>query len=290
MLQRTSSTIDLDGDVHFVDYGGEGDPIVLVHGLGGSHVNWWALGPLLAERYRVLALDLPGFGRTMPAGRRSTVSANTDLLRRFIVKVAGAPVVLVGNSMGGMIALHVAARAPDLVDGLVLLDSSLPGAPGGMVDVEILRNFAAFMVPGMGERLLRRRRERLGPEGLVRESLRLCCAHPGAVPTDLLEATLDFATERWDAQHAERAFLEAARSLITVLGNRTAYRRIIEAVSAPTLLLHGAHDRLVPLAAAAQAARKRPDWTFQVLDDVGHVPQIEAPGETAHHILRWLDT
>ena len=58
--------IDLGGPVHYLDFGGAGSPMVLVHGLGGSAINWQSVGSLLAERHRVVALDLPGFGRTPP--------------------------------------------------------------------------------------------------------------------------------------------------------------------------------------------------------------------------------
>ncbi len=80
---------DLDGPVHYLDFGGpaSGPLVVCVHGLGGAAVNWLALGPLLAERCRVLALDLPGFGLTRSAGRSTSVQANGDLARRFVAEV-----------------------------------------------------------------------------------------------------------------------------------------------------------------------------------------------------------
>src|SRR5688572_27076484 len=97
-------TLDVHGPVNVADFGGEGPPMVLVHGLGGSHVNWVRLGPLLAERARVLAPDLPGFGYTPPKGRSVTVQANAQWLDRFIAEVIGRPAILVGNSMGGLIS------------------------------------------------------------------------------------------------------------------------------------------------------------------------------------------
>lgn len=292
MTRRTSRTVDIDGAVHYVDYGGAGSPgckpVVCVHGLGGSHMNWWALGPLLAKDHRVLAVDLPGFGLSPPQRRRATIAANTDLLHRFIVETQAAPAVVVGNSMGAMTALHLAARHPEVVSALVLLDPSLPGTSEGRLDHDVVRRFVPVLVPGLGEQLLRRRRARLGPEGVLRETLLLCCASPDAVAADLTEANLAFVRERWGSPHAEHVFLEAARSLVAVLANRTAYNRVINAVAAPTLLLHGACDRLVPLASAARVASRRRDWTFEILDDVGHVPQIEAPEDVARRIIDWL--
>src|SRR2546423_11273143 len=121
-----SRIVDLDGPVHVVDYGGDGPAIVLVHGLGGSHVNWLAVGPGLARSARVVAIDLVAFGRTPPEGRSSSVGANADLLGRFVEQEIKGPALLLGNSMGAMISLMTAARSPELVAGVALLDAALP--------------------------------------------------------------------------------------------------------------------------------------------------------------------
>ncbi|TMB23462.1 MAG: alpha/beta fold hydrolase [Deltaproteobacteria bacterium] len=106
-----SYTIDLDGPIHYADFGGTGPTLVLVHGLGGSYVNWLAVAPALARSGRVLALALAGFGRT-PLGERSAgVHANRVLLDRFLETVAPGPAILVGNSMGGLVAMMEAALA-----------------------------------------------------------------------------------------------------------------------------------------------------------------------------------
>jgi pimeloyl-ACP methyl ester carboxylesterase len=93
--------VDLDGPVHYADFGGTGRPIVLVHGLGGSHVNWLGVAPQLAAHGHVLAIDLAGHGRTPSLGRTARVDDNRRLLGRFLETVVGEPAVLVGNSMGG---------------------------------------------------------------------------------------------------------------------------------------------------------------------------------------------
>ena len=90
-----SQIIDVDGPVHYVDHGGDGPPMVLVHGLGGSHLNWIAAAPGLAERHRVYAVDLAGFGLTPLIGRRAAVQANRRLLDGFLEQVSpNEPVVL----------------------------------------------------------------------------------------------------------------------------------------------------------------------------------------------------
>jgi len=115
-------TIEADGPIHFADFGGEGRPMVLVHGLGGACENWLAVGGLLAEHARVLAPDLPGFGRTPPAGREITIAASQRALHRFLEAAVGEPAILVGNSMGGLIAMMQAARESASVAGLVLVE------------------------------------------------------------------------------------------------------------------------------------------------------------------------
>ena len=285
----TSHLVDLDGPVHYLDFGGQGPAMVLVHGLGGSHVNWLAAGPLLARGARVLAVDLAGFGHTPPAGRSTGVRANQRLLGRFVEEVAGAPALLVGNSMGGMIALREAAEQPGRVAGLVLVDPSLPRPPGVPLDPLVAAAFAAYAVPGVGERLLASRRTRLGPAGVAREALELCCVDPGRVPPVVVEAGRAEARERAELAWADGAFLTAARSLLIMLSRSRAYLRAVAAVRAPTLMLHGSADRLVPLASARRVARLRPDWGFVVFRDVGHVPQIEDPGRFAATVLRWLE-
>src|SRR5438034_11314373 len=95
-----SRTIDLDGPVHYADFGGTGPTMVLVHGLGGSHANWLAVGAGLAAHARVLAPDLPGFGRTPLAGRSARVRPHVELLHRPLDAVDGGPAALRGHPLG----------------------------------------------------------------------------------------------------------------------------------------------------------------------------------------------
>src|ERR1700738_1035107 len=104
---------DIAGPVHWVDFGGPAGvpPSVIVHGLGGSHLNWVRIAGPLAERNRVIAIDLPGFGFSPAAGRRTTIEANRKVLDRFINETLRSPVILMGNSMGGAVTiLESAAR------------------------------------------------------------------------------------------------------------------------------------------------------------------------------------
>jgi pimeloyl-ACP methyl ester carboxylesterase len=281
---------DLGGPVHYLDYGGpEGAPVIVaVHGLEGCAVNWSALAPLLTDRYRVLAPDLAGHGFTRSAGRGVDVISNRALLHRFIEEVAGSPVILMGNSMGGMISVSEAAAAPGTVTGLILLDPAVPFAPV-RPDPSIIVMFLVNMVPGLGQRMISRRR-RYAPEQLVAGVLTTVCADPSRVSPAVVEQHVEVARRRFGYTEADREFTLAARSVVSAAGYVTgrAYRRAIDSVSCPVLVLHGTLDRLVPVAAARIVARDHPAWSMVVLPGVGHVPQLEAPQVCATEIREWL--
>lgn len=281
-------TIDVDGPANVADFGGSGPLMVLLHGLGGSHVNWIRLGPLLAERARVLAPDFPGFGYTKPAGRTTTVPANARWLDRLLQEVGEAPAILVGNSMGGLIAILEAVANPETVAGLVLLNPALPLAPKEPRDLQVTLAFSAYFVPGVGEAFVRRRARALGPEGLVRETFALCCVDPSRVPADVIDAHVDVSRDRLRMPWAHPSLLAAARSMLRLLLRRRQFMRMLERVGPPTLLVSGEGDRLVKLAAARAVSASRSDWTFRSLDDLGHVPQLEDPERTAREIWSWL--
>ncbi|MDX6337024.1 MAG: hypothetical protein QOG05_4364 [Streptosporangiaceae bacterium] len=282
---------DLGGPVHYLDYGGpEGAPVIVaVHGLEGCAVNWSALAPLLTDRYRVLAPDLAGHGFTRSAGRGVDVTSNRALLHRFIEEVAGSPVILMGNSMGGMISLSEAAAAPGTVTGLILLDPAVPFAPV-RPDPSIIMMFLVNMVPGLGQRMISRRRQ-YAPEQLVAGVLTTVCADPSRVSPAVVQQHVEVARRRFGYTEADREFTLAARSVVSAAGYVTgrAYRRAIDSVSCPVLVLHGTLDRLVPVAAARMVARAHPAWSMVVLPGVGHVPQLEAPQVCATEIREWLD-
>jgi pimeloyl-ACP methyl ester carboxylesterase len=150
-MTMQSRRVDLGGDVHYLDYGGPaGAPFIVgVHGLGGSSLNWSAIAPLLTGRYRLLAPDLAGHGLTRSLGRGTGVPANQALLHRFIEAVPGRPVILMGNSMGGMISLIEAGTSPGSVSALILVDPALPFVPV-RPDPLVTALFALQATPGIG--------------------------------------------------------------------------------------------------------------------------------------------
>ena len=285
-----SRVVDLDGPVHYVDFGGSagGPAVVLVHGLGGSHLNWDLFAPLLTDHARVWALDLPGFGRSEPGERTASVSANAATLQRFLDEVVGEPVILVGNSMGGMLSILATGERPEAVTGLVLLDPAIPG-PRRALDPLVALMFAVYAVPFVGERFLRGRRTRTTEIARVRETLTLCGVDPDAVPPEVIDRSVTLLQEREDVEGMDKAFLAAARSLLRLLVDPRRYRAAMASIRVPVLLVHGDRDRLVPVAAARDIARRHPSWRYLELPDVGHVPQLQVPELLAKDVLAWLE-
>jgi len=296
----------LDGPVHWIEFGPsplrpapgtaaaeakprQGPPVVFVHGLGGSHLNWCQIGPQLAAGRRAVALDLHGFGLTPGTRRNSTVQDNTRLLDRFVRQVAGTPVILVGNSMGGLISLLQTAAAPDTVAGLVLIDPALP-LPRQAPDWQVASQFLMYTIPGLGELYLRRLQSRQTPQLAVQRVIDLCFADPSRADPAMLTASIALAAERQSqpARARDQAFLAASRSLMRVVGLRRRYWEMMASVRVPVLLIGGDADRLVPVVAVRQAAARNPHWETVILPGVGHTPQLEVPDVVTETLRDWL--
>lgn len=286
---------DLGGPVHWVDYGGPdqsddstaGVPVVLVHGLGGSHLNWVGVAPELARRHHVYAVDQAGFGLTPGTHRSTSVQANADLLARFVREVVGGPVVLVGNSMGGMVSLLMAAAHPELVEGLVLIDPSIP-VPRQRPDLAVSAAFLVYATPFLGERYLELMTRRTSDRQRVQNVVNLCFADPTRADPAVVDAGVVLGAHRRTVPGQEAAFLGAARSLMGVLANPRRYRSVMRSIDKPVLLLHGELDRLVPVAAARAVAADNPSWETMFLPGVGHTPQLEVPDAVWERMVTWL--
>jgi pimeloyl-ACP methyl ester carboxylesterase len=286
-----SRTFDLDGPLHYADFGGSGRPIVLVHGLGGSHVDWIDVGPRMAERTRVLAPDLIGHGYTEPLGRSASIWSNRDIVDRFIREVAGEPAVVMGNSMGGLIAMLEGAENPDSVTGLVLVDPAIPQAPGVAPDPVVEQLFLLYDTPGAGELILRQMAEAIGVEATFDQLMGLICADPTRLSPQMRRAQLDMANERLGQAWTDEAFFEATRTMLQLTHHDpSSWPELLAAVNAPTLLVEGTMDRLVPLGSVEAAAAARPDWTFAPVEGIGHVPQMEDPEGFVDLVLPWLES
>jgi pimeloyl-ACP methyl ester carboxylesterase len=291
---------DLDGPVHWIEFNAaepektqSKPPIVFVHGLGGSHLNWCRLGPKLAAGRRAVALDLHGFGLTPGLRKNSTVQANARLLGRWMQRVVGEPVILVGNSMGGLISILETASNPSAIKGVVLIDPALP-LPPQKPDWPVSGQFLLYATPGLGEFAVAKLLASVSPEKGVKQLVELCFADPSRADPELTRAEVALSTQRHPATPAQaaaraRIFLAAARSLLRVLARRGNYQKLMAGIDVPVLLIGGEDDRLVPVAAMRQVAARNPRWESVILPGVGHTPMLEVPDAVAGIIQDWLD-
>jgi pimeloyl-ACP methyl ester carboxylesterase len=280
--------VDIDGPVHYLDFGGEGPPLLMVHGLGGNALNWMDVGPGLAANHHALAIDLAGFGQTPLFKRSAAVGANAVLVKEFLERVVDEPATLMGNSMGGHISILVAADHPQWVDKLVLVDAAIPGMHVRRPEPAMLGVMAALSIPGLAENLIDRRVRTMEPERLVSEALALVCADPSRVSQALIEAHVQLTRERAHlGSQDRRAFLQATRSIGLRMADPRFWARA-RRVQAPTLVIHGELDRLIPLASARELVRRISGWTLRVIEGVGHVPMIETPSLFLSVFYEWM--
>jgi len=287
-----SRWVDVGGPLHYRLWDGpaSGPSFVCVHGLGGSLLNWALVAPHLARHGPVVALDLAGFGLTPLGERGAGVGSNWKLLDGFLLALDLPPVVLIGNSMGGMVSLIQAAHMPQSVQSLVLVDAAFPrtSTVQGQFDPWVASLFALYSTARVGEWFAQMRSRRLGPEGLVRETLRVAAADPASVDPRLVQAMIEQTRRRQEFDYATPAFLAAARSIFRAQVAPGRYRALVRSVACPALVLHGARDRLVPVATAREATAQHPNWQLVIFDDLGHIPQMEAPDRWLGEVEEWL--
>ncbi len=273
---------------------GQGEPQLLVHGLGGSAVTWVEVMDGLSASGPVVAVDLPGFGNTAPGPLdRLTVDGYVDFVLDVADALGWARFTLHGNSMGGLIATLLAARNPERVERLVLVSPALPPSSplrllvparatlDGMVPIALSSLTAtALGIVGAGAMLDERRN---------RDLMRLIFTEPDGVRPELIDLMArEFAAPDDEvAANRRRALLSALRSITVMWANPRPVLRAIAAVQAPTLVLGGTADALVPARLLRQVLRSRPDWQGHVLDDRRHALMMESPGEYLDLVEAW---
>jgi pimeloyl-ACP methyl ester carboxylesterase len=273
--------------------GGQRAHVLLLHGLGGNSVTWHGVAPVLARSLgaEVLAVDLPGFGRSRTAGRRVGMRVLSQLLEAVLLAEAppGTRWLVAGNSLGGVLALELSCRMPELVAGVSLVAPALPLRWGrGLRGVVALTSWLPAAVPVLGGWLIGRYMTRTGLPGVVDEPIRALFGDATRLDASLRERLLGVSGDRlgW-AMEAGRAYEQVTGSLGIDLLRPAAVARWIRDVQCPVQAIRGGRDPIFPASAWYELERLRPDWTFVTLPDIGHVPQLEAPEEVARHLSEW---
>jgi pimeloyl-ACP methyl ester carboxylesterase len=253
--------------------GGQGPPLVIVHGLGGAAVNFTLLAPLLARRRRVLIADLPGHGLSAPLDHVESMTTYAEHIAAVAESEGMLPAPVLGYSMGGVIALRLAVARPYDVTALALVAAA--GIVSATRRAELWLKLTGLVRPAQvmtrfRGTFARRPRLRWLPFGLW-----------GAVdpPTLSPEGVLGFL--EGPSQHTDVA--TAGWTLL-----RDDPRPDLDRVSCPVLLLWGARDRLVPLADGFEYAR-RLRAPIRTLPAAGHLLIGEQPNECAEILEGFLD-
>ncbi len=289
-----SRTLDIGGAVHLTEYG---DPhstevMVCLHGLGGSALNFGLVAPMLSKDRRIMVPDLLGHGRSfVPNESAHALDAQMNILGHLLEDETDGPVVLVGHSMGGIVAILLSIRRPAQVSRLVLIDPPVPHVTRFSRDPRLTAKGALLRVPGING-LVTRQITNMTPEQLVARQLSDATPHADRVPQAAVDATIaEMRAVRAEdgGRAAQRAQFRAIVEVVALLARPADWRRRLAAVSAPTLWLQGEDDPLAPMPAARALAATRPEWTFKGRPGVGHLPHLEDSAWTASTIAEWLD-
>jgi pimeloyl-ACP methyl ester carboxylesterase len=274
--QPPSTFIEVAGmQVHLRDEGPRTDPvpIVLLHGTSASLHTWEGWAQALKDKRRVIRMDLPGFALTGP-NRQDDYAIDTYVLfvRAFLDKLGLERVVLGGNSLGGQIAWATAAKMPERVERLILVDAS-GYPPESVKDQQVPIGFRIMRIPGL--RLLA---EHTLPRGVIESSVRNVYGDPSKVTPELIDLYADM-TRREGNRHALARRIEQGYT-----GDVAQLAKI----KAPTLILWGSKDRLVPPEWGQRFAHDIPNAKLVMLEGLGHVPQEEDPARSVAEVRRFL--
>ncbi len=249
--------------VSYLD-GGKGEPLVLLHGIGGDKDNWAFVAPMLARHYRVIALDIPGFGESSrPSDAAYGVDPQAERLRAFLRSLGVERAHFAGNSMGGLIASHYAVRHPEEVLSLWLLSPA----------------YVASAAPSEGfERIDRGEKNPLfaRTEAELDDVLRFVMHKRPFLPHPLRRRV---ATRQVEHYATNLRIFDQLRAEIVPL------ETLVAGLAIPTLIVWGDHDRVFHPSSAAILGGVLPHSRVVVMPGIGHVPMVEAPFRVARDYL-----
>lgn len=264
--------LELGDQLVHIEQAGEGEPVILLHGFGASTYSWRHVMPALAAAFRVIAIDLNGFGYTQrPKTFESyTREGQAALVLRVMDALGIRSAHLMGHSYGGGLSLFLAATHPERVRSLILVDSSAPTYANDR------RSLAASVKPLAGLFL---RSYVLRPRNVRRALLR-------SIHDDSL-VTPELVREYYERLRIE-GVVEAFHGLTAPAPTRSEPVKL-EEIRMPALVVWGAEDPLISAAAGRRAAERMPDSEFVVLEGVGHMPMEEKPDELVRLVLPFLE-
>lgn len=256
--------------------GQQGSVVILIHGLGGFIESWmYNIGPL-AEHHRVYALDLLGFGQTDKTPLIRDMKMLVGFIRDFAVTLNIDKASLIGNSLGGGLALQFALEYPQKVSKLVLVDNAGMGR-------EVCVDFRFCALPVINSFFVRPGRNNV-------ERLLETLVYDASVITPEFK---EFSNRYNSVEGAGKALLATLRAGLNIFGQKSKLtRQLLErlhTIEAPTLIIWGNHDRIIPVAHAHIAAKKIPHARLAIFDNCGHMPMLEQPEKFNRIVLEFLN-
>jgi pimeloyl-ACP methyl ester carboxylesterase len=252
-------------------------PVLLLHGIGRSLEDWAPQHDRLADRHRVISVDMPGFGLSDRLPERVTLDSLAGGVADTVAALGEErPLHVMGNSLGGAVAMRMLVRDPDRIATLTLVNSAGFGK-------EVALFLRILAVPGVGRRLMSRMDPRAARR--VERSLFADRAH-------VTDERVAFALQVAARPHNAPVFLEAARSIGGLRGVRSGWRtellRQVAERKKPTLVVWGDRDLILPATHLAAARTLLPHAETHLFPDTGHMPQIERADEFAELARRFL--
>lgn len=263
--------LTVDGRRVYVEDRGAGEPVILLHGFGGSSYSWRHVGEELASEFRVVAIDLAGFGFSeRPRSKGDyTRYAQGELVLAVAAKLGLEDFHVVGHSYGGSVSVALALRAPERIRSLVLVDSAAPEYPQARRSpMAALRPLTTLFVR---------------TKSLRRANVEKSLEDNAADPSTVSEEMIDEYWRRLTIEGSARAFWGLTVPMEDPQGELD-----LGELEVPTLLVWGSEDHLVPVDGARRSAEAIPAHRFVVIEGAGHSPMEEKPGEVAALLRRFL--
>jgi pimeloyl-ACP methyl ester carboxylesterase len=253
---------------------GSGSPLVLIHGFGEFLEAWWCNIAPLSEHCQVYAIDLPGHGLSDKPAVDYTLPFATEVATGFAQTLGIGRASLVGHSLGGLVAMSLAINFPDAVDRLILVDSA------GLTDkVSLLYRLICF--PLLGELMVE-------PtiKASIRRGMKRAFYNPDLVSEEMVER--DYQCMKMPG--AKQAMLNIIRYGIGLRGPSPEVIMLdrLHLIKSPTLLIHGAQDKVIPVKYARRAFKLIPNAKLMVIEECGHCPYIEKANEFNEAVIEFL--
>lgn len=275
-------TLPTGARVHYLR-AGEGEPVLLVHGIAHSCRAWDRVMVPLAERYDVIALDLPGCGLSDKPDTDYSLGSQAVAVRFVLDELGLDCVTAVGHSLGGGVAMTLAYHYPERVGRLALVSS-------GGLGRELHPLFRMATLPWAPEYVMRGvfHRYARGPRNAITRALTGATGDPFFFDPEGHRDEMEQLLETLEQPEAQRAFLSMLRSASSIAGQAVSALDRLGLASFPILIVWGENDHVFPVQHAHRAAEVVPEAQVVVIARCGHFPQLEATSTFTAELLDWL--